>query len=124
MLKTPLERLRKLCLAFPEAHEVTAWNEPTFRVKNKMFATYASSDNHQGAGRASAWVKARLVTQDLLLRAEPTLYFKPPYVGPKGWVGVWLDGKSIDWNTLEGLLLDAYIMTAPKRLIAQLDNDT
>lgn len=121
---TPLERLRKLCLAFPEAHEVAAWNEPTFRVKNKMFATYASADNHHGAGHASAWVKAKLVTQDLLLRAEPTLYFKPPYVGPKGWVGVWLDGKSVDWNTLEGLLLDAYIMTAPKRLIAQLDDET
>lgn len=124
MLKNPLERLRKLCLAFPEAHEVSAWNEPTFRVKNKMFATYASSDNHHGAGRASAWVKAKPVTQDLLLHAEPTRYFKPPYVGPKGWVGVWLDGKSIDWDALRGLLLDAYIMTAPKRLIAQLDDET
>jgi hypothetical protein len=43
-------------------------------------------------------------------------------VGPKGWVGVWLD-KSPDWNALEGLLLDAYRMTAPRRLVAQLDDD-
>ncbi len=45
----PLTRLRKLCLALPEAHEVEAWGEPTFRVRNKLFAMYASSGNHMGA---------------------------------------------------------------------------
>ena len=51
MSRNPLDRLRALCLALPEAHEVLAWGEPTFRVKNKMFATYSASGNHHGAGR-------------------------------------------------------------------------
>jgi hypothetical protein len=123
MQKDPIERLRKICLAFPEAHEVIAWNEPTFRVKNKIFAMHASADSHHGAGHQSVWCKAKPVTQDLLLRAEPKRYFKPPYVGPKGWVGVWLDGRAVDWDALDGLLRDAYRMTAPKRLLAQLDDD-
>ena len=123
MQRNPTERLRELCLAFPEAHEVEAWGELTFRVRNKIFAMYASAATHHGAGRASVWCKARPVTQDMMTRAEPKRYYSPPYVGPKGWVGVWLDVKSVDWDALEGLLLDAYRMTAPKRLIAQLDDD-
>jgi len=57
-----------------------------------------------------------------MIRAEPNRYYSPPYVGPKGWVGVWLD-KSPDWNALEGLVLDAYRLTAPRRLVALLDDD-
>ena len=76
--RTPLERLRALCLAFPEAHEVEAWGEPTFRVKNKLFAMYASSDTHHGAGRPGVWIKSAAVTQDMLVRAEPARYFVPP----------------------------------------------
>lgn len=117
----PLIRLRKFCMALPEAHEVEAWGEPTFRVKNKIFAMHASAGNHHGAGRESVWCKAKPVTQDLLLRAEPKRYFAPPYVGPKGWVGVWLDGR-VDWNSLEGLLEDAYRLTATKKLVARLDD--
>ena len=58
MPPSPLTRLRKLCLALPEAHEVEAWGEPTFRVRNKMFAMYASAGNHHGSGRAAVWCKA------------------------------------------------------------------
>jgi hypothetical protein len=122
MQRDPTERLRELCLALPEAHEVETWGEPTFRVRNKIFAMYASAATHHGGGRTSVWCKAKPVTQDMMIRAEPNRYYSPPYVGPKGWVGVWLD-KSPDWNALEGLLLDAYRMTAPRRLVAQLDDD-
>jgi predicted DNA-binding protein (MmcQ/YjbR family) len=83
----PLPRLRKLCLALPEAHEVEAWGEPTFRVRNKLFAMYAA----------------------------PRRFFVPPYVGPSGWVGVWLDG-AVDWAELADLLRDSYRLVAPKRL--------
>jgi hypothetical protein len=116
-----LPRLRKLCLALPEAHEVEAWGEPTFRVKNKIFAMYAADGNHHGSGRESVWVKAKPVTQDMMIRAEPKRYFSPPYVGPKGWVGAWID-KSPDWETLEGLVRDAYRQTATKKLIAQMED--
>src|SRR5690242_16181943 len=58
MAPRPLVRLRKICLALPEAHEVEAWGEPTFRVRNKLFAMYASGSNHHGAGRHAVWCKA------------------------------------------------------------------
>ncbi|MFN2400131.1 MAG: MmcQ/YjbR family DNA-binding protein, partial [Gemmatimonadaceae bacterium] len=85
---TPLERLRKLCVALPEAHEVEAWGEPTFRVRNKMFAMYASSNNHHGGGRPGVWCKSTHLIQDMLVHVEPDRYFVPPYVGPSGWVGI------------------------------------
>jgi len=59
----PLARVRALCLALPEAHEVVAWGEPTFRVRNKLFAMYASAGNHHGAGRAAVWIKAARSSQ-------------------------------------------------------------
>ena len=116
----PLPRLRKLCLGLPEAHEVEAWGEPTFRVRNKLFAMYADAGNHHGAGRPAVWVKAGSGNQDLLVRAAPDRFFVPPYVGPSGWVGVYLDG-AVDWGEVAELLRDAYALTAPKRLLAVLD---
>ena len=118
--RTPLERLRALCLALPEVHEVEAWGEPTFRVRNKLFAMYADAGNHHGAGRPAVWCKAGPGNQDLLVRAAPDRFFVPPYVGPSGWIGVYLDG-GVDWAELTELLRDAYRLTAPKRLLAALD---
>src|SRR5215212_632367 len=117
----PLTRLRKLCLALPEAHEVEAWGEPTFRVKNKLFAMHATSDTHHGAGREGVWIKSAHVTQDMLVRAEPKRYFVPPYVGKSGWVGAYID-RGVDWEIVDDLLRDAYRLTAPKTLAAKLDS--
>jgi len=119
MPSDPLERLRRLCLALPEAHEKIAWGEPTFRVKDKLFAMFAAAGNHHGAGRVAVWVKAKAENQSLMVGAEPTRFFVPPYVGPSGWIGVWLD-RGTDWNGLGALLEDAYRLTAPRRLLAQL----
>jgi predicted DNA-binding protein (MmcQ/YjbR family) len=113
----PLARLRRICLSFPEAHEVIAWGEPTFRVRNKLFAMFASSANHHGAGRYAVWCKATRVDQELLIRSDPARYFSPPYVGPSGWVGIYLDGR-VDWKAVEAQLLDAYRLIAPKKLLA------
>lgn len=121
MPPSPLTRVRKLCLALPEAHEVEAWGEPTFRVRNKLFAMYASAGNHHGAGRPAVWCKAPKGDQDLLVRGAPERFFVPPYVGPSGWVGVWLDGKA-NWAEFAELLREAYRLTAPKRLAALLDD--
>ena len=115
----PLDRLRTLCLALPEAHEVEAWSEPTFRVKNKIFAMYADSDNHHGAGRPCVWMKSTHLIQDMLIHEDADRYFAPPYVGPKGWVGIRLD-KRPNWTTIGELLHDAYLLTAPKRIAAKL----
>lgn len=117
----PVTRLRKLCLALPEAHEVEAWGEPTFRVRNKMFATYASPNNHHGGGRPAVWCKAAPGNQALMVRAAPKRFFVPPYVGPSGWIGVYLDGD-VDWSELAELLTDSYRLVAPKRLLARIDD--
>ncbi|MES2177286.1 MAG: MmcQ/YjbR family DNA-binding protein [Gemmatimonadota bacterium] len=120
MPPNPLARLRKLCLSLPEAHEVEAWGAPTFRVKNKIFAMHAAAGNHHGDGRQSVWIKAAPGNQEIMVRHAPTRFFVPPYVGKSGWVGVYLD-KGADWSELPELLLDAYKLIAPKKLIAQLD---
>ncbi len=119
MTARALTRLRKLCLALPEAHEKEAWGAPTFRVKNKLFAMYSAADGHHGGGRPGVWCKAGPGNQALMVRAAPDRFFVPPYVGPSGWIGVWLDGDA-DWAELAELLRDAYALTAPRTLVARL----
>jgi len=122
MPPNPLSRLRKVCLALPEAHEVIAWGEPTFRVRNKMFATFAAAGNHHGAGRPAVWCKAGPGNQAIMVDAAPQRFFVPPYVGPSGWVGIWLD-KRVRWGEIAELIRDAYRLVAPKRLLARLDEE-
>jgi hypothetical protein len=116
----PLTRLRKLCLALPEAHEVEAWGAPTFRVCNKMFAMFAAAEKHHGGGRPAVWIKAAPGDQAKMVAAAPECFFVPPYMGPRGWVGVWLDGV-IAWDDLDEFLRDGYRLVAPKRLSDALD---
>jgi predicted DNA-binding protein (MmcQ/YjbR family) len=119
MALRPLVRLRKICLALPEAEEVEAWGEPTFRVRNKLFAMFASKANHHGGGRDAVWCKAAPGNQQLMVRARPDRFFVPPYVGPSGWVGVYLEGD-VDWREVADLLRDSYELIAPKRLLKTL----
>ena len=119
MPPSPLTRVRAICLALPEAHEVEAWGEPTFRVRKKLFAMYASPTNHHGGGRPGVWCKAAPGNQALMVRAAPARFFVPPYVGPSGWIGIYLD-RSPDWGEVRDLLTDSYRLIAPKRLLATL----
>ena len=118
--RSPVDQVRSICLSLPEAHEVEAWSEPTFRVKNKMFAMYANASTHHGGGRPSVWVKSTLVNQDLLVRWQPARYFVPPYVGPSGWIGIYLD-KRPSWKTIADILRDAYLLILPKKLRAKIE---
>ena len=102
-----LARLREICLALPEAHEVEAWGEPTFRVRNKLFAMHSSAGTHHGRGRPGVWIASTHVSQDMVLRARPDRYFSPPYVGPNGWVGIYLDGNP-DWSEVANRLAHAH----------------
>jgi predicted DNA-binding protein (MmcQ/YjbR family) len=111
----PLTRLRKICLALPEAHEVEAWGEPTFRVRNKLFAMFASAGTHHGHGRPAVWCKAGPGNQEIMVRSAPERFFVPPYVGPSGWIGIWLDGE-VQWDELADLLFDSYDLVAPRRI--------
>jgi len=105
-----LKRLREICLAFPEAAEKEAWGECTFRVAGKMFAM--TDNNHHDSGHVAVWIKAPPTAQERLIRSDPARFFKPPYVGHKGWVGVRLD-KKVRWNDLAAILNDGYLMTVP-----------
>lgn len=117
MTDDPLERARRVCMALPEATEQEAWGEPTFRVRKKIFAMYASAGNHHGAGRSALWLNAPLGVQEILVRSDPDTYFVPPYVGVKGWVGVAL--ATIDDAELAELVAQSYCLVAPKKLAAQ-----
>ena len=120
MAPRPLTKLRTLCLALPEAHEVEAWGAPTFRVRNKLFAMFAAAGNHHGDGRSGVWCKAAPGNQELMVRLAPTKFFVPPYVGPSGWVGIYLDGD-VDWPEVAELLEDSYRLIAPKKLVKALE---
>lgn len=111
----PLKRLRAICLALPEATEKEAWGDPTFRVRDKIFAMPKKGD-----GRVSLWCKAQPGVQEMLVDSDPERFFVPPYVGHNGWIGVRLDIE-IDWDEVADLVECGYRMTAPKRLSALLD---
>ncbi len=112
-----LARLRRLCLAFPSAYEKEAWGSATFRVeKGKIFAMSATAAQPNGKGRLQVWLNADKVNQELLVSMRPTRYFVPPYVGPSGWIGAWLDGVE-DWDEVRELLNDAWRRAAPKAVL-------
>ena len=119
MPPSPLARFRKLALKLPEAHEVEAWGAPTFRVKNKLFAMYAGPNSYHPDHRHGVWIKATKDNQQVMMQFAPKRFFIPPYVGKSGWIGVYLDAVC-DWKELPELLRDAYVMTAPKKLVALL----
>ena len=116
----PLIRLRAICLARPDTTERLSHGEPTFFVRTKVFAMYASANNHHGSGRPAVWIKAMPLNQELVIRDDPTRYFKPPYVGPSGWIGVWLD-KRPPWSVIEALIDDGFRQVAPRQVLAAMD---
>jgi hypothetical protein len=110
-----LEKVRKLCLSFPETGEKEAWGGPTFRVKDKMFVMYM--DDHHSDGRLALWCKAEADDRDALVKGDPQRFFVPPYVGHKGWLGVRLD-KRLGWKRVEALVEQGFRLAAPKRVLA------
>ncbi|HEX2171419.1 MAG TPA: MmcQ/YjbR family DNA-binding protein [Dehalococcoidia bacterium] len=112
-----LDRLRLICLALPETTEKAAWGDPTWRVRDRIFAM--QKGNYQG-GRPSLWLKAPDGAQSMLVASDPDRFFVPGYVGHKGWISVYLDGPHIDWDELDELIRDSYRLIAPKRLAALL----
>lgn len=104
--------MRTICLALPEAIERETWETPTFRVREKIFVMFRMADD-----APALWCKAPRGAQEILIQADEARFFRPPYVGHKGWVGVRLDGK-VDWDEVAALVQRSYAMTAPKKLLA------
>lgn len=111
-LQEARQRLRRLSLELPEAAEVEAWGDPTYRVRNKIFAM------EKGAG-TEVWFKAAPGVQQALIEADPACYFVPPYVGHKGWVGARLDA-GLDWEELADLIEQSFRLIAPRSVAAKL----
>ena len=114
-----LEKLRKIIAAWPETEERLSHGSPTFWGGKKTFASF--HDRHHGDDRIAIWCKAGFDFQADLVEGEPEVYFVPPYVGPSGWVGIWVDRKG-DWKMVAGVLEHGYRSVAPKRALAKLDS--
>jgi hypothetical protein len=105
---------RRLALGLPQAEEVETWETATFRVRKKIFAMFSDRERE-------AWVKSVREEQAALVEMQPDTYFVPPYVGPKGWVG--LRVAKVDREEARELLIEAWRMTAPKRAVAVFDEE-
>lgn len=109
-----LKRVRRMCESYPETLEKLSHGEPTFFARKKVFVMFAN--NHHDDGRIAVWLPAPLGVQQMLIDAEPKVFFKPPYVGVRGWVGIELD--DIDEDDLITHIDTAWRMVAPKKLQA------
>jgi hypothetical protein len=110
-----LERIRRICLALPETSERLSHGAPTFFVRGKR-AFLMVLANHHGDGRFAIWCAAEAGVQEMLVQADPERFFRPPYVGHRGWLGVRLD-RGLDWDELAGIAEDAYAEVAPPKLV-------
>lgn len=115
MAKDIPEAVREICRALPETDERPSRGSPNFRVAGKTFAIL--SINHHGDGKIALWLNAPPGAQALHTAREPGCYFVPPYVGPRGWLGVELD-RGLGWDAIAERLLEAYRHVAPARLAA------
>jgi len=113
------DAVREICLSFPEAQEFLSHGSPNFRVgeKGKTFAMFTI--NHHGDGRVALWLSSPPGAQEIHVKSEPRHFFVPPYVGPRGWLGVNLD-KGLSWKRVAVLAREAYEKVAPPALRAKL----
>ena len=110
-----LDRLRRICLALPETSERPSHGAPTLFVRGKRPFVMVL-ENHHGDGRFAIWCAAPTGMQGTLVEADPERFFRPRYVGHRGWLGVRLD-RGLDWDELAGIAEDAYAEVAPAKLV-------
>jgi predicted DNA-binding protein (MmcQ/YjbR family) len=103
-------RLRAICLALPEATEEVMRRGPSYRVAEKIFAL-----ERPWRDRLALCCKVPEGSREILLQAEATRFFIPPYFGPRGWIGVGLD-EATDWREIEAFVRHSYRLVAPWRL--------
>ena len=110
--ESPLERIRSICLVFPEFAEVEAWGHPTFRAGKKMFAAFGGEGVELSLGLNVGHERQ----EELLKDAR---FFPTPYAAHRGWVSLRID--ETDWDEVERLLIEAYRQVALKRMLKALD---
>src|ERR1044072_107096 len=105
-----IPRVRRICLSIPGTSEKISHGSPTFFTPQPVVAMFA--DNHHGDGHVAVWVPAGPDVQGTLIAEAPDIYFRPPYVGPAGWVGVEL--SRVDDDQLGALVREAFRLMAAK----------
>ena len=106
-------------MALPEVTEKLSHGAPSFFVKKQFVMLWP--DGHHDHHFAHLWCAAPIGAQAELVETEPDRFFRPPYVGARGWIGVRLD-RGVDWDELAAVCTDAYRTIAPKKLVSLLDN--
>jgi hypothetical protein len=122
LVATCVYQLEKLAGELPEVAQRTgghAERHIAFTVRGKNFAYF--TNDHHGDGRLALIVKPPRGEQEALVLSEPDRFFVPPYLGHRGWVGLWLDGGPVDWTEVRELFVESYCRTAPKKLVATLE---
>lgn len=115
MNKNISDAVRDVCLGMNDVSEVISRGSPNFRVANKTFAIYQL--NHHGDGRIALWLNSPPGAQKFYVEENQTFYFVPPYVGPRGWLGLNLD-KGLDWQIISQRIHEAYANVAPAKVLA------
>jgi phosphoribosylglycinamide formyltransferase-1/phosphoribosylamine--glycine ligase/phosphoribosylglycinamide formyltransferase/phosphoribosylformylglycinamidine cyclo-ligase len=112
-----LQRIRAICMTFPEAAEKLSHGSPAFFIeKGKVYAYFWH--NHHGDGHTAALVKTSgREEQAMLVEMDPDFYHIPPYLGPSGWIGMELNGDATDWQRVEDRIAMSWEMVAPRRLL-------
>jgi hypothetical protein len=113
------DRLRQVCLALPEVTERVSHGEPTWFIRGKK--SFVMSSDHHHDDRLGFWCAAPIGVQQELVDSEPDRFFRPPYVGARGWLGVYLDVADVDWDEVRTIVTEAYRVVAPAKLVALLD---
>lgn len=114
------ERLAGICSALPEVTERPSHSAPTWFVRDKQSFVTLWEHGHHNNDFPHLWCAAPPGAQQELVEAEPERFFRPPYVGGRGWLGLRLD-VAVDWHEIAGICEEAYRVVAPKRLVAVLD---
>jgi predicted DNA-binding protein (MmcQ/YjbR family) len=109
-----LTTLRGLCMGLPEVTEKLSHGEPAWFVRKRLFVMFA---DHHHDDRVAFWCAAPVGAQEEMVDGQH--YFRPPYVGHRGWLGVYLD-VPVDWDEIAEVVQDAYRTVAPRTLVAQL----
>ena len=116
-----VDRLRSICVGFPEVTERLSHGAPTWFIRNKTSFVTMWANGHHGNDFPHLWCAAPPGVQQEMVEAEPDRYFRPPYVGGRGWLGLRLD-VDVDWDEIADICEDAYRTIAPKRLVTRLDD--
>jgi predicted DNA-binding protein (MmcQ/YjbR family) len=110
-----MDRVTRMCLALPDATVKPSHGAQAFQVRGKSFAMVMH--DHHGNGRSELWVKAAPEAQQEWVAGDARRYYVPPYVGPNGWIGAWLD-VDVDWPAVAEMLVDGYLIQTGARAAA------